>query len=193
MQDETIEAVQPAPQGQEPEPARAAADAGSGREPAGGIEDLESAKAALAQARREAAARRKEAQELAARLKQIEDAQLSETERLRREAEELRARAQEAERRMLDARILVAASKLGFADPNDALALADRSAIGEDGSGIEDALKAVLKAKPYLKGAQPQAAPQSVGNPQGGAGGRLDQSKAERVRALFPFLSTNRS
>lgn len=192
MQDETI-VPGTEPRAQEAEPVRVDADAGTGREPAGGIDDLESAKAALAQARREAAARRREAQELAARLKAIEDAQLSETERLRREAEELRARAQEAERRMLDARILVAASRLGFADPEDALALADRSAIGEDGAGIEDALKAVLKAKPYLRAQAREAAPQAVGNPQGGAGSRLDQAKAERARQLFPFLSTNRS
>jgi len=175
--------------GQEPE---TAGGAQTGQEPGVGIQDLESAMTELKRVRAEAAARRREAAELAAKLKTIEDAQLSETEKLRRELEESRRAAQDAARVMLDAKLLVAASKLGFADPHDALALVDRSEIGADGEGIDDALSAVLKAKPYLR-AQAQSAPkQAAGNPAGGAAARLDDSKHERARQLFPFLATRR-
>lgn len=173
---------------------------GAGQDPNAGIKDLESAKAALADVRKEAASYRtekaklaKELEEARAQLKKIEDAQLSETDRLKKELEEAKAQAEAGRKAMQDSRIVVAAAKLGFADPNDALAFIDRSGIGDDGAGIDDALKAVLKSKPYLKaGAQGQQGGQGAGNPQGGADAANQANKVERAKSNFPFLQTRR-
>ena len=52
--------------------------------------------------------------------------------------------------------VLAVASKANFVDPQDAYAMLDRSEleIGDDGtvSGVENAIKALAKAKPYLVG-----------------------------------------
>jgi hypothetical protein len=49
--------------------------------------------------------------------------------------------------------VVSAAAKLGFADPMDAFNLLDKSALKQDGGkvvGLDDALKALSEAKPYL-------------------------------------------
>lgn len=162
----------------------------------GAINDLESAKSALAEARKEAAARRKEASDLAARLKAIEDKELSETEKLKRELEALKASNASAGKALQDSKILVAASRMGFANPEDALAFVDRAGLGDGLENLDDALKAVLKSRPYLKaqgaGGSGAGQQQATGNPAGGAAAQLDQQKADRARQLFPFLGMRR-
>lgn len=92
-----------------------------------------------------------------------------------------------ADRKALDARILVAASKLGFADPDDAVALVDRDAIGEDGANIEVALKDLLKRKAHLA-AQVKGNPPPGGNPSSSARGPETPERQKDLGSKFPFL-----
>lgn len=180
---------------------------GGGQDPASAAPaattlDPEATRRELERARSEAAERRTalkrtnaELEAAKAKLAELEKAQLSDQERLARENEELKAAAAQAARQVVDARILVEAAKQGFADPEDALALIDRSAVGDgqDGEAVAKALQSVLKKKPYLKA--PSAAPSTAGtpgNPPGGAGAAADAAKQERVRQIFPYLAGRR-
>lgn len=106
----------------------------------------------------------KRAAELEARLKELEDAQLSEQERQTKRLSELEAQAAqfEAERRdlMLRAEFHRLAPTLGVADAELAYLALDRAAIeyGKDGAptNLADALTALLDSKPILRG-QPMA------------------------------------
>lgn len=68
-----------------------------------------------------------------------------------------------------DNRILAAASKAGVVDTDAVLKLIDRSGvvISEDGSisGVDEAVKALLESKPYLKGASGSVTVGSPTNP----------------------------
>lgn len=92
-------------------------------------------------------------------------AAMTETERLKAEKEAAEKKAQDAMRtaneRLLRAEVKATAVALDIVDPDAAYALMDRDAVSvaEDGTtqGVEDALKALIKDKPYLlrqKGAQ---------------------------------------
>ena len=92
-------------------------------------------------------------------------AAMTETERLKAEKEAAEKKAQDAMRtaneRLLRAEVKATAVALDIVDPDAAYALMDRDAVsvGDDGTikGVEDALKALIKDKPYLlrqKGAQ---------------------------------------
>jgi len=165
----------------------------------GSITDLEQAKSVIEELRKENAKHRKEGgtfkselEKAQAKLKEIEDANLSESEKLKKQVQELLAKDAESNRRLVDSKILVAASKAGFADPQDAIALIDRSALGENEKDLEEAIKAVLKSKPYLAKATDgggQGAGTNTGNPAGGAGAQLDQQKISRARLLFPSIA----
>lgn len=96
----------------------------------------------------------------AAKLEEIEAAQLSEVDRLKKEREELAAQAAKAQSDLQESRIeskvtSVAAMK-GAVDPEAVLRLIDRKQItlGDDGqvSGVEEAVTALLAEKPYLVG-----------------------------------------
>jgi len=88
------------------------------------------------------------------------DAEKTELEKAREaaaKAEEERKRALDAaNQRLIRAEVKVVATELGIVDPDAAYALMDRSEVSvvEDGSvqGVREALEALLKAKPYLKG-----------------------------------------
>ena len=130
--------------------------------------------------------------ERAAKADELEQAQLS-------EAEKLEARALEAERKaasaaeqvstaMIASDVKVRASQLGIIDPDAALLLVDRTNVkySEDSgvTGVEDALTQLLTDKPYLKGT-PNRAPNL--NPQAGEVApalRLTEDQREAARLM---------
>lgn len=142
-------------------------------------ESLAKTQAALREANKEAAARRR-------RLEELETAEAARAEANKTEAQKLTdqvakataerdaalARAQDLALRNA---VTIKASKLLFADPSDALAFLDRKAltINDDGSvdGLEDALKKLAAEKPYLlttanrnlSGVQPEHGNQAAG------------------------------
>lgn len=98
-------------------------------------------------------------------------------------------RAATVEQELLNTKIQVAAMKLGFADPDDAVALIDKSAIKEDRSNIEGLLKKVLDGKPYLKGAASSRTPlpKGLGEYQPANGGQGAEDKAKRDSVVGSF------
>jgi hypothetical protein len=107
---------------------------------------------------------------LADRLKKIEDAQLSETERFRQEAEDAARRLEELEQRVERDRTermrsdVVRRAAKDFADPEDAIAiLATRGELDsiEDEKEAVAALKVLAKEKPHLL-KQPESAPSGL-------------------------------
>ena len=129
--------------------------------------------------------------ERAARADELEQAQLS-------EQEKLEARATEAERKaataadqiaaaMIASDVRVRASQMGIIDPDAALLLVNRTNVRyseDDGVvGVEDALTQLLDDKPYLKG---QARTPNI-NPQAGAiapSVRLSEGQREAARLM---------
>jgi len=141
----------PAAEGQEPEPETQIAE---GQEPEAKTFDAEY----VAKLRKEAAEYRKKMRELEKALKAKEEAELSEQEKLQRRLAEYEAKLADLERdrqeRTLKYEVKLKASKLGVVDPDAAWKLLDPAALefDEDGNptNIEDALKALIKEKPYL-------------------------------------------
>jgi hypothetical protein len=141
-----------------------AADAQSsqadGADNASGTEDVAALRRELEEARREAARHRTDANRLKSEKQAAEDAKLPEQERLQRRLADLerQASSHEQERRDWQVREAVtrSASKLGYADPVDAFALLDRSALefADDGTpkNTDRLLADLLRAKPYLAG-----------------------------------------
>lgn len=114
-------------------------------------------------------------------------AAMTELERLQvelKEAEEARALA-ERQRQQIAVRsqVISAAAKAGFNDPEDAYRLlsGDTLEVSEDGkvNGLSEALKALLKDKPYLA---KQSSNYSPTNPAGGA---AKQSDEEILREIY--------
>lgn len=108
-------------------------------------------------------------------------AALSEQERLTAELEaEKTARAKaEAEAKSVryENRVTAAASKLGFADPLDAIAL-----VGDDVDDVEDALTKLAESKPYLLG---KTKPPKLPAHKTGADADAEESDEERRRRLL--------
>jgi hypothetical protein len=135
-----------------------AADAQSsqadGADNASGTEDVAALRRELEEARRLAARDRTERRKLEEAIKATEDAKLPEQERLQRRLADLerQASSHEQEREA----VTRSASKLGYADPVDAFALLDRSALefADDGTpkNTDRLLADLLRAKPYLAG-----------------------------------------
>ena len=98
--------------------------------------------------------------ERAARADELEQAQLTEKERLEARVEQAEKNSQAADQRIAEALISsavqVQAGQMGIVDPEAAFLLVDRSNIRytpEAGvAGVEDALTQLLETKPYLKG-----------------------------------------
>ena len=128
--------------------------------------------------RAEAASYRKRLRELEEKVKRYEDEKLSEQERLQKRLAELEQEHTQvlADMEALRLRHAVerAASKLGFRNPEDAYQLADLSGvqIGEDGAveGVEAALKALAKERPYLLRQQENGQGASIDATQSGKG-----------------------
>ena len=151
--------------------------------------DAERAKALIAKLRLEAKSGKKALSDAHKRLKEREDADLSETEKLRRELADLKlAREKDAmERQALrdEQAIYEAAVAHQAVKPRLLMRLIDRSEIEHDDDGkptnAEALVKALLKDEPYLKG---ESGPQGVpGSPKSaGQPGLQDRVKEAREK-----------
>ncbi len=121
----------------------------------------------------------------ATRLDEIEAANKSELERAQeaqRQADERATRA-EAERSQtrIETAVMLAAIKAGAADPDDVVKLLAKDAvtIGNDGqvTGVEDAVKALLEAKPHLVG---KSSNTPTGDGDGGGRGKSSPAQLSR-------------
>lgn len=124
---------------------------------------------AVSELRKEAANYRRQVREMEARLKEYEQAQLSEQERIAAERDQLRADLAEATQRnrriAVESAVIASASRLGVIDPEIAVALvAGKVDFDEDGLpvGVDEAVADLVKARPYLAAA---AAPTIPGAP----------------------------
>lgn len=130
--------------------------------------------------RAEAAEYRKRMRELEQQVKQHEEAKLSESERLQKRLSELErereAWMRERQERTLKYETMLTASRLGIVDPEAAYRLLDLAKLDFDDDGapknLDQALKDLLKAKPYLAGQPPLTVaptnPVSAPRPRGG-------------------------
>lgn len=124
----------------------------------------------------------------ASRLDEIEAANQTELEKAQRAAEEATQRATQLEQQYRAATVRsavqAAAMKAGAVDPDAVLALlpSDAVTIGDDGqvTGADEAVGALLEAKPFLKG---QAAPSFPPVPQGqqGKAGSITRDDLKRM------------
>ena len=120
--------------------------------------ELASLRAALKAANAESMTRRKKLDELEAAEEERKAAQLSEVEKAKKAQADAEAKARATEERLRTAAIrnavVLAASKANFYDPEDAFRLADLAEVqvADDGTvtGVDNALKALTKAKPHL-------------------------------------------
>lgn len=126
-------------------------------------------------------------------------AQMTELEKAQAEAAQARKEKEEAEQarqsteakaleRLMRSAVVVAAARAGFNDPDDAWLLIDRTAIkakdDDTFEGIDKALEAVVKAKPYLvKAAQP-----SGGTPRRRPTGAPREQAGEPAQAVKPII-----
>ena len=142
----------------------------SGVEPPEGTGDDEKdlvPRSELSKLNREAAKYRRERNELQNRLKAIEDAEKTDNERLSGEVKTLSERLAASEKRERALRVEVMASRVGVHPEarKDAFKLLDWDSIDDPDSDqeVEDALKSLVKERPYLRG--------STTGADGGAGG----------------------
>lgn len=135
---------------------------------------LDAIQVELKRARREAASYRTKLRDAEAAQAEREKGKASNLERLQAELNETKQALAETQRlaqeRLVRNAVLAAAARVGFNDPDDAMRLIDQSTleVREDGSvdGVEKAIQAIAKSKPYLvRGKQqPAVAPT---NPEG--------------------------
>ena len=133
-----------------------------GQEPQGTTEASQLDAEALA---KELKAVRKEAAAYRTKLRQAEEdaearkrAEMTELERIKADLEAERKARQEADQRRqqqaIRTQVVTAAARMNFADPEDALRMLDQSALEVDDAGnidgLDAALTALAKAKPYL-------------------------------------------
>ena len=129
---------------------------------------------------KEARAQSKEAETLRSKLKAIEDAQLSESEKLAKERDEFKTKAEQAEQRVRDTLIRAAVEReshsQGAVKADVVFRLLDKSGLEIDESGevkgAEKAVKALLEAEPYLLKVEPgthgvPGSPKPNGGPKG--------------------------
>lgn len=160
---------------------------------------------ALKDARAEAAKYRTRLREMEAKQQAAADAELSETERQAKQLAEMQqALAQQQEQTKtlaLESAVAIRSNSLGIVDAEVAVAMLDRDALDYDDYGRPDpdsldmALKALIKAKPYLKVASPPSSPANparsapVGETDdqrrarlyGGGGGMFDPATAQAM------------
>ncbi len=148
--------------------------------------------AKLEQARNEAIAERKRRQEFEAKVKEFEDAKLSESERTTKALAESEARRTDLERQLQEMRVRAAierkAGTAGIVDPEAAYRLLDHSALEYEDDGqptaksLEQAVAALVRDRPYLVGQQAGAGGQRTsvmapGRSAGAAGGTFTASQ----------------
>jgi hypothetical protein len=114
--------------------------------------------------------------------------QLSETDRLKAELVDVQAKVAAAESlakdRELRARVVSAAAKAGFTDPDDAWRMIEFADVGDDAASVGGALSDLAKAKPYLlrqENGQQRGVKVSAGNPA-----KSEILTSETVKSLTP-------
>lgn len=138
------------------------------------LAELERTRAALKAANRESADRRKRLEQLEAAETARQQAEMTETDRLKAEIAEAKAQAQQAEARaretLVRSAFVAEAAKVGAAYPEDVHRLADLSGVDLDDTGtvtgVAAAVKALVDAGRIPLSGKPQAP-----NLDGGAGG----------------------
>ena len=168
-----------APVAEEPTPA--------GQEPEAPEIDIEAMRKELAEARREAAKYRTSLRKFEQEQTDKATESMTAEERYKTELETLQQRLAAAEQtahdRLVRSAVVSAAAKAGFVDPDDAFALVDHDAleISDDGSvkGVDDAIRAIAKAKPYL------VRPKTTSSPAAPAGGPQAPTDAQLRAELF--------
>jgi len=128
--------------------------------------------AALKEANKEAADRRKKLDAFEAAEKARTEAAMSEAEKTAKRASELEAQLNAAAAELSETKILAAiereATRLGFVNTDDAALLIDRKAITIDGksvTGVKETLEALAKTRPYLLKQQVGSSAGSPGKP----------------------------
>lgn len=166
------EPTTPSPQAGDPtgneQPATSAPQAGAS------VNDSERFQRELEESRRQTAGYRKTLRDTEAKLKQIEDAQLSDGEKAKKELDELRGYKSSTSEAVKSLNLQMAvertARRLGVVDEEAAFALMDKSKIeyGEDGKPngdtVQQSIESLLAAKPWLKPA-PTPAPAAPNSP----------------------------
>lgn len=154
------------------------------------IAEVEGARAQLSKVNAESAGRRKQLEAFEAEKKKLEDEKLSEAEKLQAQITAVKAEHETLAKQLKAERVRTAllseATKLGFASPEDAIALADLSAIeiSADGkvTGFEKSLKALAEsgrlAMKDAKRSDGLGTPPSGGKPASGA----DKQEAPVIR-----------
>jgi len=151
--------------------------------------DPERAQHTIETLRAESKQREDESRALAAKLKEFEDANLSESERLKKDAEEGKREAADLTTSLRETRlklgIYVASTEVGCTDPELALAAIDRTKIKFDESGeptnLKDELEALLERKPILKGTPGKPTAPAVNAGDGARPGPAPALKAEEL------------
>lgn len=124
--------------------------------------------------RTEAAANRKKADELEAKLKEREDADLSEAQKLAKRAEDAEAKVTASQGRVARAESKVKAAELNIINPDTAYKLIkDDITFDKDGEpeNLTELLTALVKDNPFLVKTDQQSSG-NPGNPAGGRGGQ---------------------
>ncbi len=163
-------------------------DSGEVPDPAELQAELERTRKALADANKEAAARRKKLEAFEAQEAKRKQAEMTELEKAEARLNELEKRAEQAEagrkQALVRAAVIAQATAQGFRDPEDALRYLDTSEveIAEDGKvgDVSALLKELGKQKPYLL--QPQG---SVGATNPGRGQAQGETPDQRRARLF--------
>jgi hypothetical protein len=139
----------------------------------------------------------------AQRLKELDDTQKSETEKLREQLAEAEQKSQAAEQAReaaarqaretaIRAAVVAEAAKQGFADPLDAYRLLDMGALSlasdETVAGLADMVQSLATSKPYLKGKQAPVVPPANPSRQSGSPARTD---ADRYAEYFGGASND--
>lgn len=168
--------------------AQAATDTQTSTETAATARTPEDLEAEIRKLRAEAAGYRtkaKEGETAKAELEKLRQAEMTEQEKREARIKELEAQNAEAITKVKQSTVRAMASELGFADPKDAAKLLD--SIPDDEKELEDALKGLLKTKPYL------AKSAGSGIPDTGKGGKPATSadKSAEKQRTAEILKSN--
>lgn len=168
-------------------PAAAPAAQGTAAAPAGAPDDnpIKDPRAFLAAYERTKA----ELASSKAELQKLQDAQLTETQRLAKDKERAEAERDQLREDLRDKvnryEVQLQANKLGIIDPEAAVKLLDWSSLeyGEDGApkNVEAALKALLVAKPYLAAQAAPPAPGATNPARNHSQGKLTQADIAKM------------
>ena len=159
---------------------------------------------ALKEARSEAAKYRKRLRELEAVQQAREEAELSESEKQARRMQQLEQALEEREvttrRLALESAVAVRSNSLGIVDAEVAVALLDEASLDYDDAGrpepesLDNALRRLLKAKPYLKTQPPASSPANPARSE--PMGETDAQRRSRLyggnSGIFDTNSANR-